>query len=283
MLVTLKEICAAAEEKKIAVGAFNVVNLPALHAVLDAAEELELPVILQFAQSHECYASLDDLAPLMVRYAERAGIPVCAHVDHGADVDYLRRGLDYGCTGVMFDGSALPYEQNRDETARLAELAHSYGAGIEAELGSMGVRESGLGEAEHAEKVYTDPALAGQFVSETGIDALACSFGTNHGIYLKAPRLDTGIVSAVREITGGIPVVMHGGSGVPDEMVRESIRCGVRKVNYFTYMEKAGAAAIRESILSGSNRYPIFADLSILVQDAMKENAKDAMRTFALL
>lgn len=282
MLVDLRKICQIAEKKKNAVGAFNVVSIASLHAILDAAEELELPVILQFAQCHECYVSIEDVAPLVVRHAERASVPVCVHVDHGEDADYIRKGLELGFTGVMFDGSALPYEQNRDETARLAELAHAFGAGIEAELGSMGARESGNGEAERAKKIYTDPALAKRFVDETGIDALACSFGTTHGIYLKAPKLDTAIVSAVRKATHGIPVVMHGGSGVPDELFRESIRCGVRKINYFTYMDRAGASAVKASILNGNDSYPIFSDLTLIAAAAMKENVKEAMKVFAL-
>lgn len=283
MLVDLSKICQIAEENKIAVGAFNVVSLATLHAVLDAAEELGLPVVLQFAQCHECYASIEDLAMPMIRRAESAGVPVCVHLDHGENSVYIRKGLELGFTGVMFDGSALPYEQNRDESARLAEIAHSFGAGIEAELGSMGARESGAGESEHVEKVYTDPVLAGQFVRDTGIDALACSFGTTHGIYLKAPRLETGIVTAVRETTNGIPVVMHGGSGVPEELFRESVRCGVRKINYFTYMDRAGAAAVKKSILMDSNQYLMFSDLTLVAAKAMKENVKKAMSVFALL
>lgn len=283
MIVNLKTVCAIAEKKRIAVGAFNAVSIASLHAVLDAAEELDLPLILQFAQCHECYCSIEDIGPVMVRCAEKASVPVCVHVDHGEDSEYIRKGLELGFTGVMFDGSALPYEENAARSRQIVEMAKTYGAGVEAELGSMGARENGTGGDHEAEKVYTDPELAGRFVLETGIDALACSFGTTHGIYLKAPRLDTGIVSAVREKTGGIPIVMHGGSGVPEEMFREAIRCGVRKINYFTYMDRAGAAAVKAVLESGKSSYPIFSDLTLAAGKAMNENVKAAMKVFALM
>lgn len=282
MLVNLKEICAEAEKRSIAIGAFNTVSIAALHAVVDAAEESGLPVILQYAQCHECYCGIEDIGPVMVRCAERVSVPVCVHVDHGEDIEYIRKGLELGFTGVMFDGSTLPFEQNVEKSAETVELAKHYGAGTEAELGSMGARENGTGEVGKEPKVYTDPELADRFVRQTGIDALACSFGTTHGIYLKAPRLDTSIISAVREKTGGIPVVMHGGSGVPDDLLRQSVRAGVRKVNYFTYMEKAGAAAVKKSLSSGTVFHPIFADLSLTAYEAMKENVKTAMLAFAL-
>lgn len=283
MLTDLKTICAQADEQNICVGAFNVVSLTALHAVLDAAEELKLPVILQFAQIHENFCSLEDIGPAMVRQAEKASVPVCVHVDHGADTDYIRMGLDMGFTGAMFDGSTLPYRQNVEISASVAELAHSYGAGAEAELGSMGIREDGTGSGASSEKVYTDPDLAADFVRQTGVDLLACSFGTAHGIYLKAPKLDMNIITAVREKTGGIPVVMHGGSGVPDDQLRECIRAGVRKINYFTYLEKAGAAAIRPYFApDAANQYPIYCDISLAAAEGMRENAKSAMLTFAL-
>ncbi|MDO5436470.1 MAG: class II fructose-bisphosphate aldolase [Clostridia bacterium] len=284
MLVTLKKILEIAEEKKIAVGAFNAVSLASLKAVIGAAEETGQPVILQFAQCHEPYNSVEDVGPLMLKYAERASVPVCLHLDHGEDLAYLKKALDLGFTGIMIDASVLPYEQNVDLSAKAVEMAAPYGASVEAELGSMGRRESGDGAptgVDDETKIYTDPAQAAGFVRETGIDALACSFGTTHGIYLKKPRLDFGVVSSVREITGGMPIVMHGGSGVSSDDFRKAIAAGVRKINYFTYMDRAGAQKVSEILASGIPANPLFIDLTAEAEKAMKENVKEAIACFS--
>lgn len=166
-------------------------------------------------------------------------------------------------------------------------MAAETGAGVEAELGSMGRRESGAGDKTGEEddtKIYTDPQLARKFTEETGIDALACSFGTTHGIYLEKPRLDFRVVEEVRERTAGIPVVMHGGSGVEKEDFHKAIRAGVRKVNYFTYMDKSGGTAAAEYIRRRNEKEPLFfSSILMEAQRAMKENVKEAMKTFALL
>lgn len=286
MLVSLKEILKIAEEKQIAVGSFNTPNLESLRAVIDAAEELDVPVIIQFAQCHESWIPLPIIGPIMVEQAKKASVPVCVHLDHGETLEYLQQALDIGFTGIMFDGSVLPYQENLEKTKEAALMAAKTGAGVEAELGSMGKRESGAGDGgeEDDTKIYTDPALAKQFVENAGIDALACSFGTTHGIYLTKPRLDFDVVKKVREQTGDIPVVMHGGSGVSKEDFHTGIKAGVRKVNYFTYMDKSGGSAAAEYTANLKENEPVFFS-SILAeaQKAMKENVKAAMKTFALM
>ena len=285
MLVNLHDILAMAEEKSIAVGAFNGPNLESLQAVFWAAEELELPVIIQHAQCHESWIPLSLIGPLMVDHARRASVPVCVHLDHGEDLDYLERALELGFSSVMFDGSTLPYGQNRDATRKAVELAKRFGASVEAELGSMGRRESGAGDGSGEEdetKIYTDPELAARFAEETGIDALACSFGTTHGIYLKKPRLDFTVVERVRRLTGGLPVVMHGGSGVSREEFRRAVRAGVRKINYFTYMDKAGGEGAARCIEEQGGGPLFFSDVVRAARDAMKEDVKRAMSTFAM-
>ncbi len=149
----------------------------------------------------------------------------------------------------------------------------------------MGKRESGAGTVEEDDsKIYTDPVQAKAFVEETGIDALACSFGTTHGIYLTKPRLDFTVVENVRKETGGIPVVMHGGSGVSKEGFHEAIRAGVRKINYFTYMDKAAGTAVAEWAASFPEGSPAFyIDAVIVATRAMKENVKEAMKMFAFM
>ena len=286
MLVTLKEILKIAEEKKIAVGAFNTPNLESLRAIIGAAEELELPVIIQFAQCHEEWIPLSEIGPVMVDWAKKAAVPVCVHLDHGETLEYLEQALKLGFTGIMYDGSVLSYEENVENTGKAVAMAKAYGASVEAELGSMGRRETGAGDGtgdEDETKIYTDPVLAKRFIEETGIDALACSFGTTHGIYLKAPKLDFDVIRNVRKETGNIPVVMHGGSGVSAEDFHTCIKAGVRKINYFTYMDKAGGTAAAEYIASLDSDKPLFwSSIIMAAEKALKDNIVGAMKVFAL-
>lgn len=286
MLVTLKEIMEIAEEKKIAVGSFNAANLESLQAVLDAAEELGYPVIIQFAQCHEPWIPLELIGPIMVEQAKQVSVPVCVHLDHGETLAYLERALELGFTGIMYDGSTLAYEENLKNTKQAVAMAAKAGASVEAELGSMGKRETGAGDAggeADDTKIYTDPEQAKAFVEESGIDALACSFGTTHGIYLSEPKLDFDVVRKVRALTNDIPVVMHGGSGVSREDYHKAVQAGVRKINYFTYMDKAGGNAAAAYLNALQAQEPVFfSSISMAARDAMREDVKAAMRMFAL-
>lgn len=285
MLVNLKTILEIADREYMAIGSFNTPHMESLRATIAAAEELKLPVIVQFAQIHESWTPLDLIAPVMLKAAEQASVPVCVHLDHGETFEYLQKALDLGFTSVMYDGSVLPYEENKANTRKMVEIASRYGASVEAELGSMGKRESGSGDDDggDAPKVYTDPNQAADFVSSTGIDALACSFGTTHGLYKAKPQLNFDIVREVREKTGGIPVVMHGGSGVSPEDYRKSVFAGVRKINYFTYMDKAAGSAVVGYLEKLKTDEPIFfTPISLAGLDAMKENVVKAMKVFAL-
>lgn len=285
MLVTMNEVIKIAEEKEIAIGSFNTPSLEAIQAVIGAAEELELPVIIQFAQCHESWIPLDVIGPVMVRMAETSKVPVCVHLDHGETLEYLQKALDLGFTGIMYDGSTISYEENVANTKKAVAMAKKTGASVEAELGSMGRRESGAGDdsgEQDETKIYTNPEQAKIFVDETGIDALACSFGTTHGIYLTEPKLDFQVVEKVRALTENIPVVMHGGSGVSKEDYRKAIKAGVRKVNYFTYMDKSGGTAAADYLNTVKPGEPMFFSSMIAAgREAMKENAKTAMKMFA--
>ena len=175
MLVNLKEILAIAEERKCAVGAFNTPNLECLIAVIDAAEKLGTPVIISHAELHENISPLEKIGPVMVQAAEKAGVPVCVQLDHGETLDYIERSLEIGFTGIMYDGSLLPYEENLMNTKKAVAMARSFNAGVEAELGAMPSRE---GVEAASGPVYTDPAQAEKFCRETGIDALAHTAST---------------------------------------------------------------------------------------------------------
>ena len=274
MLVDLNTVLRHAEQTKSAVGAFNAPNLASLHAILRAAEEKNVPVILMHAQVHEemGLVTMDEIAPILLRAAERSAVPVCVHLDHGTDPDYVRRGIRLGFTSVMFDGSELPEKENVLTTAQMVREAHAAGVSVEAEIGSLGAREGGT--PSDREALYTDPEQARAFASATGIDALACAFGTAHGLYREAPRLDFNRVSAIRAKTG-LPLVMHGGSGVSDEGFRKAIACGIRKINYYTYMAKAGADRIAADCPG------MYHDIELQASEAMKQNVLHAMNVFS--
>ena len=273
MLVTLKQILADAEKEKYAVGSFNTPNMTSLRAVIGAAEELNRPVIIMHAQIHEemGLCKMEEIAPVMLMFAERAKVPVCVHLDHGTDLDYVKKGLELGFTSVMYDGSVLPTEENVKNTKEAVLAAKKTGASVEAEIGSMGAREGGDGGSA---SIYTDPDAAVKFVADTGIDALACAFGTAHGFYKESPKLDFERLSEIYSRID-VPIVMHGGSGVSEKDYREVIKRGVRKVNYYTYMAKAGGEAI------SNKEYVQFHDALLDAEKAMKENVKAAIGIFA--
>ncbi len=276
MLVTLNEIMALAKERDCGIGAFNTPNLECLNAVLDAAESLQVPVIISHAQLHETVSPLAVIGPVMVQAARAAKVPVCVHLDHCETLTYMEQALKLGFTGVMYDGSALTYEENVANTRQAVAMAKRYGADVEAEIGTLASREDG-GETA-AGPVYTDPELAVQFCRETGIDALAPSFGTAHGIYKAKPVLDLERVKVISRKTG-LPLVMHGGSGVSEDDYRTAIHNGIRKINYYSYMAKAGVLAAQNLLEKGNVTY--YHDIALAAQKAMEENARQAMTVFA--
>ncbi len=273
MLVTLNEILKIAEQQDIAIGSFNTPNLTSVKAVIAAAEAKNQPVILMHAQLHEemGLCVMEEIAPIMLFFAARARVPVCVHLDHGTDLAYVKRGIDLGFTSVMYDGSTLSEEENTTNTVQTVAYAHRVGVSVEAEIGSMGAREGG---GAGSTSIYTDPDAAVRFVKNTGIDALACAFGTAHGFYKDAPKLDFVRLSEIRRRVG-LPIVMHGGSGVKPEDYREVIRRGVRKINYYTYMAKAGGAAV------SGREYAQFHDVLLDAQKAMQTDVENAIVIFS--
>ena len=317
MLINLKEILTIADHDNIAIGAFNTPNLECINAVIDAAERLNVPVIISHAELHEDVAPLAKIGPVMVQAAKAAKVPVCVHLDHCETLEYMKQALELGFTGVMYDGSTLSYEENLKNTKKAVAIASKYNCGVEAELGAMAAREGGeaasgkaavgegvravaaagkamAGEGGQATSgkaasgkgrpfaptgpVYTDPDEAVEFCKETQIDALAPSFGTAHGIYKNKPILDFERVKEI-SIRTRLPLVMHGGSGVSPEDYRKGIECGLRKINYYSYMAKAGTQAVIDKLQAGNVLF--FHDLALAAQKAMEEDVEKAMRVFA--
>lgn len=252
MLINLRDICSIAEQGNMAIAAVNSASLEAVRAALDVAEETGYPIILQHAEAHEGVVPLRYAGPLVVDLAARSSALVCCNLDHCEHLSYARRALDLGFTGVMFDGSALPYEENVEYSHCVSEMCAEYGAGLECELGSMGSREGGEsdegGTAEQAGAIYTDPDQAQGFVRETDLDVLACSFGTVHGIYKGEPHLNFDVLTEIRRRVPHLPLVMHGGSGVSDADYIQAISAGIRKINYYTYGAKFAGEAVERLI-----------------------------------
>ena len=228
MLVTLQQIINMAEKDGYCIPAFNVYNVETVMGVISAAEELKAPVIIQL------YPRLINeqvgyyLAPAIIAAANKASVPVCFHLDHGPSENEAIKILRWGATGIMIDGSVHSFEENVALTKKVVDLAANVGVGVEGEIGHIGsVNDEAMDE-------FTDPKEAGEFVRRTGVTCLAVLIGNAHGHYKKPPKLDIERVKAIREATGGIPLVLHGGSGIPDDQVKAAIAAGVRKMNVGT-------------------------------------------------
>ena len=247
MLVSLKEVIDLAEKGNFAIPAFNVYNLETAMGVIDAAEELRAPVIMQV------YPRLLNeevgyyLCPAIVAAARKATVPVCFHLDHGPSELAVQKALRWGASGIMYDGSVHTLEENIKNTKHIVDICNAIGVSVEGELGHVGsVNDDSMEE-------FTDPEEAKEFVEKTGVCCLAVLIGNAHGHYKKTPKLDIERVKAIREATGGIPLVLHGGSGIPDEQVKAAVKAGIRKMNIGTDVCCAFANGTKE-ILDDPNR-----------------------------
>lgn len=284
MLVTLKEILNSAEKGNYAVGAFNSPTLEAVRAAVEAAEELQVPIILSHAEVHNEVIPIEVIGPILVEFAKRASIPVTVHLDHGSSLENVKKAVNLGFSSVMIDASHMEYEENVRTVQEVVEYAHCQNVSVEAELGVM--TSSGIGgeetaSGEHgtmeAADYYTDPNIAKDFVQRTNIDALAASFGTVHGIYVQEPNLDFDRLKTIYENIQR-PVVMHGGSGLSEQEYVTAINSGVRKINYYSYAAKAGAQAVKEYIDSTTNLF--YHDVTVVAKEAIKQDLKRAMQIF---
>lgn len=242
MLVNLKYVLDMAEEKNFCVPAFNVYNIETVMGVIKAAEEEKAPVIIQV------YPRLINeevgyfLAPVIVAAARKASVPVCFHLDHGANEFEVQRALRWGATGIMLDGSVHPFEENVAKTKHIVDICKNIDVVVEGELGHIGsVNDDAMDE-------FTDPNQAAEFVKATNVTCLAVLIGNAHGHYKKTPKLDIERVKAIRKATGGIPLVLHGGSGIPDEQVKAAIKAGIRKMNIGTDVCCAFAKGTKETL-----------------------------------
>ncbi len=238
-----RDLLALAVKGAFALPGFNVSNVEMALGVIDAAEATRAPILLQFNPSNiEHLGGIEVAASLARTLGERATVPVGVHLDHGPNIALLRQAARLGFTSLMFDGSTFPYERNRKETMAAYAVALEAGLMLEAELGHVGGREPGVATSE---MVLTDPETAARFVMETRVDALAVSVGTAHGL---AGAVDLALVRELKAATHGLPLVLHGGSGVPGRNLRDAVSAGIRKVNISSEIHAAFAAALATSV-----------------------------------
>ena len=235
-----------AAENHYAVGAFSVHNAETVKAILAAAEKEKAPVILMVGQKVIQYMGLEHMKEIVDSLVKEASVPVCVHLDHSRTFEQNVQAIHAGFQSVMFDGSQLPYEENVEITRSIARIAHSLGLGMEGEIGKIGGTEDDI-SVEEKNAMLTTADEAVQFSQASGVDYLAVSIGTAHGVYKVEPKLNferlEEIVEAVQK-----PIVLHGGSGVPDEQVQQAIARGVAKVNVDTELRQAFTAGLREAL-----------------------------------
>ena len=250
MLVNMYEILEKARNGKYGVGFFNAVNVEMGRAVIETAEELNAPVIVGTAQVLLPAMELERVAEYLIPMAQKAKVPVCVHYDHGLTFEKCMEALQLGFTSVMYDCSTDSYEENVAKVAEMVKICHAMNITVEGELGHVGDNE-GSGKLENPSDYFTDPEMAKDFVQRTGVDALAVAVGNSHGDYKFPPKLDFDRIAAIREATG-LPLVLHGGSGLTDEDFRKAVELGVCKVNIFTDIDKAGKAGVEEGLAAGA-------------------------------
>lgn len=244
MLTSTYELLETARRHIYAIGAFNIYNLEGVQAVVKAAETRQSPAMLQIHPSSLKYGGAP-LVSLCLSAAEAAAVPMSVHLDHSTSTDAIRFALDAGMNSVMADGSHLPYAENMEFTRQMTELAHAYGAVVEAEIGRISGTEDGLSVAEKEAKM-TDPAQAEEFVKATQVDALAVTIGNVHGEYKSEPRLDFDRLIKIRQNVGeDVLLVLHGASGLPSAMISRSIELGVCKFNVNTEVRQAYMQTLR--------------------------------------
>ena len=242
MLVNMKGILADAKEGRYGIGLFNAVTEDMARAIIETAEELCAPVIVGTAEVLLPRMSLDAVAGYLIPMAKEAKVPVCVHYDHGLTEAKCFEALDLGFTSVMYDCSTDAYEDNVSKVAAMAAACHQAGATIEGELGHVGDNE-GAGKLLNPSDYFTDPAMAKDFSDRTGIDALAVAVGNAHGEYKFPPKLDSDRISDIAAITG-LPLVLHGGSGLSDDDFRTAVQRGICKINIFTDLDRASSGGL---------------------------------------
>ena len=278
MLIPFREITRDALRRRYAVGAFNCLSVENVMGAVAAAEELHSPIILQLAEVQFPEAPMELMAPVFLRAARDAKVPVAVHLDHGRSIETCIRAVREGFTSVMFDGAELPFEENAEQTRLVVRLAHAAGVDVEAELGRVGdTGFGGEGTAAAAADVFTDVEESARFIARTGTDALAIAIGNLHGRYTATPRLN---IARLREIhaRNAVPLVLHGDSGTSEEDFKACIRNGICKINVATAIQIAAAEAVAEYLARGSS--PGYIGIKRRIIEASQRAVAEHIRLF---
>lgn len=276
MLTTLKEVLGAAQAGGYAVPAFDCVEDIMVRTILETCESLRAPAILMGLPGPDLDGNGWYYIPGLIRaVAERHKIPVVLHLDHATNLDDIKRAVDLGFTSVMIDGSRLPFAENVRLTRGAVDVAHPHGVSVEAELGHVG--GSDVENTQYAESVLTEPGEARRFIEETEVDALAVSIGTAHGIYRQLPKLNIARLQEIRAATD-VPLVLHGGSGTPDDQIQESVRHGVTKLNIYADNRIAMCRGLKEAAQAQTRPDPLPRDLFGQVRQRLAETVTEKIR-----
>ena len=252
-LIPMSRLLEQARKGSYAVGAFNTNNMEIVQAIIEAADELESPVVLQASQGAIKYAGLDYIVAMVRTASEKTKVPVALHLDHGTSFDQAVQCIRAGFSSVMFDGSKHAFEQNVAKTIDVVRVAKPSGVSVEAELGKIGGTEDDI-HVDEAEALMTIPGEAKEFVERTGVDALAIAIGTAHGPYKGEPRLDFARLEKIRALVD-VPLVLHGASGVPAEAITRAISLGICKINIDTDLRQAFTAAVVKVLAETPGEY----------------------------
>lgn len=255
MLVTGREILEHAHKNNYAVGAFNVVNMEMLQAVVEAAEEEKSPVFVQTTEGALSYAGIEYLSAMIRHAAESVSVPVAFHLDHGGSFETAVKCIRNGWSSVMIDGSHHPLEGNIEVTRRVVDVAHACGVSVEAELGRLGGVEDNI-SVDEKDAMYTDPEEAKKFVAETEVDYLAIAIGTAHGKYKGVPKLDFERLTTIKNDLK-MPIVLHGASGVDNDSIQKAISLGVNKINIDTELRCAYTDKVREILSAQPEQFDL--------------------------
>lgn len=271
-LVTSKEMLLDAQKGNYAVGAFNAENMEMVKAIIQAAEELKAPVMIQTTPSTVKYGTLETFFGIVSAEAAKATVPVCLHLDHGSSFELAMQAIKAGYTSVMIDGSHEDFEGNVAISKKVADVANALNIPVEAELGKVGGKEDDL---EADADTNTDPQEAKEFVERTGITSLAVAIGTAHGFYAGTPVLDKERVSEICKVVD-VPLVLHGASGLSEEDVRECVERGMCKVNFATELRVAYTDAVKKLLEEKPETYDP-KKLGVVGIEAVKEVVKSRM------
>jgi fructose-bisphosphate aldolase class II len=253
MLVNLQRILSAAQAEKYAVGSFNVYSYETIKGVFESMEELQRPAVVAFGEKYLENMDFEIVADIVKHFGNKTPLPVVLHLDHCKDKQNIYRAAKAGFTSVMYDGSAYSYEKNVKNTREVTQFAHACDISVEAELGSLAAgMKSHEGEASDRE-IYTDPNQAADFVAQTQVDALAISIGTVHGLYKGIPKIRVDILKEIKDKVS-IPLVLHGGSGTPEDIIRNCIANGICKINVNTEISEFAVQEMKE-ILNSTTHY----------------------------